>query len=526
MPVLEGLLTLLNDGDGSATAICPSTVRGAVTRGRLTDDVGLFATRVAATARHASADASVWVSGRDPYLVLVSVLGALHGHSVALVEAEGPPDGYRALALACPPALVVGDRTDAGVMRWARANGHRMLQAEWTAHARSSFPRTSPRDDVVLQFFTSGTTGTPKCVGIGRDQLISAVQGVARRLSLTPADTSLSTAPLTHTLGMITTILVPLVSGGTVAFADPKQPREFLAALARSRPTWCAASPAGHQLVYRLMSGAGAEWPGLRFLRASAAPLAADVARQLEDHYSAPVISAYVMTEAPGEIASQAPDRDRRAGTVGKPTLCDVEIRSEGRLLPAGRSGEIWIRGPNVVPAGRAWVPTKDVGWLDDDGFLRVTGRVDDIINSGGLKIWPPDVEIAARADPVVATAVAFPVPHPGMGETVGLGLATRSLAVGHAAPPIGGRRSPSPTAASITWAARSRVASSSGLPSSWAPIGRPSPDRPHGTLRPGRPARLHDSVKTSARYMSTGLALAPNGNATVGVVGVRITSQ
>ena len=171
------------------------------------------------------------------------------------------------------------------------------------------------------------------------------------------------------------------------------------------------------------MSGAGAEWPGLRFLRASAAPLAADVARQLEDHYSAPVISAYVMTEAPGEIASQAPDRDRRAGTVGKPTLCDVEIRSEGRLLPAGRSGEIWIRGPNVVPAGRAWVPTKDVGWLDDDGFLRVTGRVDDIINSGGLKIWPPDVEIAARADPVVATAVAFPVPHPGMGETVGLAV-------------------------------------------------------------------------------------------------------
>jgi acyl-CoA synthetase (AMP-forming)/AMP-acid ligase II len=133
------------------------------------------------------------------------------------------------------------------------------------------------------------------------------------------------------------------------------------------------------------------------------------------------------MTEAPGEIASQAPDRDRRPGTVGKPTLCDVEIRSEGKLLPAGRSGEIWIRGPNVVsagvPAGQAWVPTKDIGWLDGDGFLRVTGRVDDIINSGGLKIWPPDVEMAARADPVVATAVAFPIPHPAMGETVGLAV-------------------------------------------------------------------------------------------------------
>jgi hypothetical protein len=88
------------------------------------------------------------------------------------------------------------------------------------------------------------------------------------------------------------------------------------------------------------------------------------------------------------------------------------------------------------------------------------------------------------------------------------------------------GRRSPSPTAASITAPARSSVISSSGWPSSWAPIGRPSPVRPHGTLIPGSPARLHDSVNTSARYMSNGVALAPNANAAVGVVGVRMTSQ
>src|SRR5262249_2094134 len=159
-----------------------------------------------------------------------------------------------------------------------------------------------------------------------------------------------------------------------------------------------------------LLSAAGLPWPGLRFLRSSAAPMTAESVGELEDYYSAPVVNAYAMTEAPGEVASQAPDTDRLHGTVGKPTLCEVRIKSDGREVPAGKAGEIWIRGPNVVLPRSAksgdWLPTGDIGSLDGDGFLRITGRVDDIINSGGLKIWPPDVEAAARTDPSVATAV------------------------------------------------------------------------------------------------------------------------
>ncbi len=440
--MFEALLWMLEDG--SRTAICASPHRPPVTRDQLIGDAErcAFAVAAATAAGRPAGDRrpTVWVSARDPYLMLVATLGSLRDQSVALIEAEGPWAGFDRLAAACPPALVACDVASADMMCWARAHGRPVLAidlGQMPAAGGASGRRVrspvsaDPHDDVLLSFFTSGTTGIPKCVGVGAPQLVSAILGVAGRLSLTSADTSLSIAPLTHTLGMITTALVALASGGSVAFADPRQPQEFLALLGQSRPTWCAASPSQHKLVYRLLSRAGTGWPELRFLRSSAAPMSSDFAGQLENYYKAPVVNAYAMTEAPGEIASQAPDNDRVHGTVGRPTLCEVEIRSDSDPISDGKAGEIWIRGPNVVvPGGKqswAWIPTGDIGSFDSAGFLRITGRADDIINSGGLKIWPPDVEAAARTHPAVSVAVAFPIPHQGMGESVGLAVVPAS---------------------------------------------------------------------------------------------------
>jgi acyl-coenzyme A synthetase/AMP-(fatty) acid ligase len=177
VPVLEDLLALLNRGGGSSTAICPSPDRAEITRDRLTGDVERFAATATAAARTAPGTSSVWVSARDPYLMLVATLGCLHGHSVALMEAEGPQHGYDTLATVCPPALVVCDVAGADMMRWARATGRRELVIELAAAGNGHRPIGSagPRGDVLLQFFTSGTTGTPKCVGIGARQLVSAI---------------------------------------------------------------------------------------------------------------------------------------------------------------------------------------------------------------------------------------------------------------------------------------------------------------------------------------------------------------
>jgi acyl-CoA synthetase (AMP-forming)/AMP-acid ligase II len=420
--VFEDLLTIIT-GRGGSGAVRRATGQGDISRSRLRSDVLGVATNLPAAAHD-----GVWVGVRDPYLTLVSTAGCLHAASVALVEADDPADHYDTLAGVCPPALVVCDDSGSSVARWARATGRPVWLADVDAgrHAIS----TSGRSDVLLRFFTSGTTGTPKCVGIRGDQLLAAVNGVVSRLELSPQDTSLGVAPLTHTLGMVTTVLAALAAGGSVTFADPRRPRDFLSRLAEVRPTWCAASPSAHQIAHRLISRADASWSGLRFLRASSAPVDGELPRRLEDYYGVPFINAYAMTEAPGEIASQPLDGERRAGTVGRPTLCDVDIRSSsGSHSPTGErlGGEVWIRGPNVVTDQSAeWLRTGDVATVDAYGCLRLTGRIDDVINHGGLKVWPPDVEAVALADPVVHAAVAFPIPHEGLGATVGLVVVPR----------------------------------------------------------------------------------------------------
>ncbi len=377
-----------------------------------------------------SAAPTLWVGAGNPYLVLVGLLGGLHAASVGLVEAEGPAAVLDGLARACPPRAVVTDRADGELARWATARdlpGH-LLDPASARGRRPVRPLPSGRADSAVVFFTSGTTGPAKAVPVRRDPLLAAVRGVAGRLDLGPEDISLSIAPLTHTLGLVTGTLTGLLAGGRVVFADPRRPREFLQTFAGPAPTWCAASPSGHRLVHALVHRDGRTWPALRFLRSSSAPMPPQLRAELEGDHQVPVVDAYAMTEAPGEIASQDLAGPRLPGTVGRPTLCEVEVRADGAPVPAGGTGEVWIRGPNVAGAAPGgWYGTGDVGILDATGVLRLTGRNHDVINSGGLKIWPPDIEAAALRHPGVRAAVAFPVPHRNLGEAVGLAVVPRA---------------------------------------------------------------------------------------------------
>jgi acyl-CoA synthetase (AMP-forming)/AMP-acid ligase II len=427
--VLAELLALI-DTPGSPPAVRRLAGRPDTTRPELLCAVERLAVTIGRSRRDLAGTA-IWVGTRDPYLMVVSTLAGLGVDSVALVDVDGPASGYDALVPVCPPQAVVCDSPATDLARWADATSTPILLvdgSELAGPGTRSAGRSRPvAIDPRIHFFSSGTTGAPKCVAVAGGALTTAVCGVVERLPLGPADTSLSITPLSHTLGMVTSVLVGLCSGGAVTFADPRRPREFLDTVAETGATWCAASPSGHAIGQRLLRDAGRAWPRLRFLRSSSAPLSPQLAAALEEFYEVPLVNAYVMTEAPGEIASQDVVGPRRAGTVGRPTLCDVDIRSAGPDTAAGADGEIWIRGPNVAvtPAATAdgWVATGDLGVFDEAGFLRVTGRTHDIINQGGLKIWPPDVEAVALRHPSVAAAVAFPIPHDGLGETVGLAV-------------------------------------------------------------------------------------------------------
>jgi acyl-CoA synthetase (AMP-forming)/AMP-acid ligase II len=433
-PVFSDLLARLGGDGGAAVAVYAGPGQAdRVPRRQLVADIEALSGAVTAADRDGSDHHSAWIACRDRYLFVTAALGCLRSGPVALAETGGPSSALDAMAAACPPAVLVTDDATTDAARWAVARDIpvRMVarpDAGWLPPARVT---GAPGPEPALQFFTSGTAGPVKCVTIRKPQLLAAITGVAARLRLTERDISLSVAPLSHTLGFITSVLAALGSGGGVSFADPLRPRGLQEMISRTAPTWCATAPSTHRLILAYADDPGLHWPGLRFLRSSAAPMPADLSAALEHRFGVPVVSAYVMTEAPGEIASQDLDGERRPGTVGRPTLCQVRVGAGARTVPSGQAGEIWIRGPNVVGPGAAgelpWLRTEDMGLLDDAGFLRVTGRSNDVINTGGLKVWPPDVESVILRHPDVTAAVAFPVPHRALGETVGLAVVPRA---------------------------------------------------------------------------------------------------
>ncbi|NUT32621.1 MAG: AMP-binding protein [Hamadaea sp.] len=352
----------------------------------------------------------IWIGVADHLTHTVAALGALGLADTVLLD----PGTVVATAEGLPrPARVITDRADTALARWAADRG--LLTVVDRAGAGTPGPARRPRPDTALKFLTSGTTGAPKVIEHHARQVLAATQGVAERLRLGSQDVSLTLTAQNHTLGFITGVLTPLASGGSVAFGDLAEPATLAARIATSGATWCAASPAIHLLVLDVSRRAGFRWPGLRFLRSSAAPLTADTAGALEEHFGVPAINAYVLTEAPGEAASQFVDEPRTPGTVGRPSLCEIEIRD----------GVVCLRGPNVTgPPG--WFATGDLGTFDRSGALTILGRRDDLINRGGFKIPPHTVEAAALRHPHIAEAAAFPVPHAQLGDAVGLVVTAR----------------------------------------------------------------------------------------------------
>jgi acyl-CoA synthetase (AMP-forming)/AMP-acid ligase II len=297
-------------------------------------------------------------------------------------------------------------------------------------------------DDVALVLHTSGTTSRPKRVPLRHRNLLASVENIVRTYELSDGDVSLCIMPLFHVHGLVASTLSTFRSGGTVVVPSKFNPMGFWAVAREHRATWYSASPTPHQL---LLMRAGDRRPEgaehLRFIRSCSSVLTPEVQRRLEDVFGAPVLNAYGMTEASHQMASNPlPPRPRRPGTVGQGTGVEVGIMDEvGALLPAATEGEVVIRGPNVIdgyennPEANAksfsdgWFRTGDQGRLDTDGYLSLIGRIKELINRGGEKIPPAEVDEVLTRHPAVAEAVAFAAPHPTWGEEVAAAVVLRS---------------------------------------------------------------------------------------------------
>jgi oxalate---CoA ligase len=288
--------------------------------------------------------------------------------------------------------------------------------------------------DIALILHTSGTTSRPKIVPLTHQNLLQSAQNVADTLQLEEGDRCLNVMPLFHIHGLVASLLASLHAGGSVVCTPGFQSPNFFNWIATFQPSWYTAVPTIHQAVLAAATGQEAivaQYP-LRFVRSSSAALMPKVMEALETLFQAPVIEAYGMTEAAHQMTSNPlPPRERKPRSVGLAGKTQVAIAhvTEHLLLPQSAIGEVVIRGVSVIAGYEnnpnanetsffdGWFRTGDQGYLDGAGYLFLAGRLKEMINRGGEKIVPLEIDEALMAMPDVQQAVAFALPHPSLGE-------------------------------------------------------------------------------------------------------------
>lgn len=300
-------------------------------------------------------------------------------------------------------------------------------------------------DDVALILHTSGTTSRPKIVPLLQSNVAASAKHIGASLALTPADRCMNVMPLFHIHGLVAAVSSSLAAGASVWCAPGFDALRFFSWMDEAKPTWYTAVPTMHQAI---LSRAGrnaeiiADNP-LRLIRSSSASLPPQVFEKLSDTFGAPVLESYGMTEAAHQMcANPLPPRAQKPGAVG--VAAGPEVRTaheiENRLVDG--TGEVVISGPNVTPGyegnpeanaknffdadGKRWFRTGDQGAFDEEGYLRLTGRLKEIINRGGEKISPLEVDEILMDHPAIAQCVAFAIPHPKLGEEVGAAVVLR----------------------------------------------------------------------------------------------------
>jgi len=321
----------------------------------------------------------------------------------------------------------------AGAFTLARRGGAAPAAA---AHGGPAGP-----DDVALILHTSGTTSRPKIVPLSHRNVCASAGNVRASLALGPNDVGLNIMPLFHIHGLIAGLLAPLSAGGCVFCTPGFNALKFFAWMREAKPTWYTAVPTMHQAIVARASGNRAiiaENP-LRFVRSSSSSMPPQVIRELEEVFGAPLIEAYGMTEAAHQMSSNPLNGKRIPGSVGLAAGPEVAIMdTDGALLPAGATGEIVIRGVNVTLGyennpnangeafSNGWFRTGDQGVMDAEGYVSITGRLKEIINRGGEKISPREVDEVLMDHPAVAQVVTFAFPHDKLGEEVAAAVVLR----------------------------------------------------------------------------------------------------
>ncbi|KAI1778295.1 acetyl-CoA synthetase-like protein [Hypoxylon cercidicola] len=295
-------------------------------------------------------------------------------------------------------------------------------------------------DDVALVLHTSGTTSRPKVVPLTHRNLTRTMKNIQATYQLTAQDRTMLVMPLFHVHGLLCALLAPLYSGGSMIVPTKFSASDFWPEFITHKANWYTAVPTIHQILLR--NPTPNPLPKIRFIRSCSSPLSPAVFDQLEEKFKAPVLEAYAMTEAAHQMTSNPlPPAKRKPGTVGLGQGVEVKILNDaGDEVPQGSEGEICILGENVTkgylnnPTANATAFTKgnffrtgDQGKKDEDGYIIITGRIKELINKGGEKISPIELDNVLTRHPSVSEAVSFAIPDELYGQDIGVAVVLKS---------------------------------------------------------------------------------------------------
>jgi oxalate---CoA ligase len=286
-------------------------------------------------------------------------------------------------------------------------------------------------DPVALICTTSGTTGTPKLIPVTHENLLVTAEKMRLWFNLSPEDRTAFVLPGYYGAAIKISLLAPLLLGGSVGLPATRHVEDLTEWVPKLCPTWLWGNPTFFQAVLdRLRARGGSDFThALRFVVSGTAYLPAQLRTELEASLAVPVLQSYGMSEAGILAADPAPPGKRKPGTAGLISLSELSVVGpDGTPVPDGESGEIVVCGRTVSPdinesegqrSPERRLFTGDLGFVDSEAYLTILGRTKELINRGGEKISPYEVEKALLLHPLIQHAAAYSVPHPRLGENV-----------------------------------------------------------------------------------------------------------